>query len=54
MKGRKFLSLVLLTFFGGGALFPSSPLAAEKAASLYKDLCTSCHGVRGMDRRLRH
>ena len=26
---------------------PSSPLAAEKAASLYKDLCTSCHGVRG-------
>lgn len=38
--------LMSLFFFGGGSL-PPSPLAAEKASSLYKDLCASCHGARG-------
>lgn len=47
MLRRKLVSVFLLGFFWGGGFLPSSPLAAEKAASLYKDLCASCHGARG-------
>ena len=47
MLRKKLVSFFLLGFFWGGGFLPSSPLAAEKAASLYKDLCASCHGARG-------
>lgn len=44
VKKRLFLSLIVL--WGEGFLSPSL-FAAEKAASLYKDLCASCHGPTG-------
>lgn len=44
VKKRLFLSLIVL--WGEGFLSPSL-FAAEKAASLYKDLCASCHGTTG-------
>lgn len=47
MLRKVLVSVLLLSFSWGGGFVPSSPLAAEKAASLYKDLCVSCHGVRG-------
>lgn len=47
MMRRKLIPFFLLTFLGGGGLLPSSSLAVEKAASLYKDLCGSCHGATG-------
>lgn len=47
MIRKKLVSLFVLSFFWGGGFFSSSPLAAEKAGSLYKDLCASCHGARG-------
>jgi cytochrome c oxidase cbb3-type subunit 3 len=47
MLTKKLVSLFLLGFFWGGGFSPSSPLASEKAASLYKDLCASCHGAKG-------
>jgi len=46
MLSRKLLSLFLVALWGGG-FSPSSLLAAEKAPSLYKDLCASCHGTQG-------
>jgi len=46
MLSRKLLSLFLVALWGGG-FSPSSLLAAEKAPSLYKDLCASCHGPKG-------
>lgn len=45
MLGKMLISLFIALW--GGGLFSSSPLAAEKAASVYKDLCASCHGARG-------
>lgn len=47
MIRKKLVSIFLLGFFWGGGFLPASPLAAEKAASLYKDLCVSCHGPSG-------
>lgn len=46
MHRAKLLSLFLVVLWGG-AFTASSSLAAEKAASLYKDLCASCHGAKG-------
>jgi len=46
MPRKKLVAIFLIALLGGGFL-PSSPMAAEKAASRYKDLCASCHGTRG-------
>ena len=47
MLREKLVSVFLLGFFWGGGFWATSVLAAEKASSLYKDLCTSCHGDSG-------
>ncbi len=38
---------IVLIALWGGAVLPSSLPAAETAATVYKDLCASCHGVKG-------
>lgn len=47
MLRKKIASVFLLGFFWRGGCLPSFPLAAEKAAALYKDLCASCRGIKG-------
>lgn len=46
IKG-KFVFVFLITVTGVGVLVPSFAFAAEKGASVYKDLCASCHGPKG-------
>ena len=46
MVGKILVSVFITVLLGGGFL-TSSVLAAEKAATLYKDLCASCHGPKG-------
>lgn len=46
MLRKTLVCLSLIALWGGGFSL-SSPLAAEKAASNYKNLCASCHGATG-------
>ncbi len=46
MVGKSLVYIVLIALWGGVVL-PSSLLAAETAATVYKDLCAGCHGVKG-------
>jgi mono/diheme cytochrome c family protein len=46
MGRKRLITIFLLVFFWGGGFLPFS-WAAEKAASVYKDLCASCHGAKG-------
>lgn len=46
MLGKMLVSVFLALLLGGGFL-TSFVLAAEKAATVYKDLCASCHGPKG-------
>jgi mono/diheme cytochrome c family protein len=47
MVGKRLLCVFILSLFWGGDFLVTSPLAAEKAAALYKDLCATCHGAAG-------
>ena len=44
---RQRQALLLLILWAGELLLASSLLAAEKAAPLFRDLCSACHGANG-------